>query len=284
MKINLVLLGTGGGPRMSRGTCWPTSMVLDVGGRPYLIDAGLGVTRQFVEAGYDLADLHTVIVTHHHSDHNLELGPLLHTTWVSSYPRSLNVYGPPGITELIEGFLLSLKFDIETRQSDEGQYPLKSLIRSNVYTEGPVLEDDRVKVFAMRVNHPPVYHCYALRFEIADKIIVFSSDTSALPKLGDFAQGADVLVHEVFHYERVKAMAKCLKEVKPNLLDHIVNGHTKAEEVGIIANIAEASHLVLNHIIPRDEKNIPRIDIYDQVRKTWKGKLTIGHDLMRIPL
>ena len=283
-NLSLVLLGTKGGPRLTKGSSWPTSILLDVAGKLYLIDAGLGVTRQFVEAGYDLADLETIIITHHHSDHNLELGPLLHTRWVSTRSRKINIYGPPGLINLLDGFYLSQQFDIETRIQDEKQAPFRDQYNPIEYTEGLVLDEQTVRVTALRVQHPPIYHCYALRFDIGGKSIVLSSDTAFLPQLSEFARAADLLVHEVMHYEGVKKMCQRLKMIKPNLLEHISNGHTKAEDVGRIASMAGVGHLVLNHFTPPDEKNIKPIDFFNEVRKTWSGKLTVGTDLMRIAI
>ena len=97
----VILLGTKGGPRISTGSSWPSSSVVELSGRPYLVDCGMGVTRQFVEAGYDLGQINTILLTHLHSDHCLELGPLLHTIWVSSPKREIKVYGPPGTSNLV---------------------------------------------------------------------------------------------------------------------------------------------------------------------------------------
>ena len=71
------MLATKGGPRLTAGSSWPDSVVLEISRRTYIIDAGLGVTRQFVEAGYSLDDIHTIVITHHHStpfdSHNLDI-------------------------------------------------------------------------------------------------------------------------------------------------------------------------------------------------------------------
>ena len=48
----------------------------------------------------------------------------------------------------------------------------------------------------MRVDHPPVTDCFALRFEHDGRSVVFSADTAFFPPLADFARGADILVHE----------------------------------------------------------------------------------------
>ena len=73
----LVLLGTKGGPAIRKGGPSPTSHLLVIGGHPYVIDCGLGVTRALVEAGMALPELRNIIITHLHSDHVLEMGPLV---------------------------------------------------------------------------------------------------------------------------------------------------------------------------------------------------------------
>ena len=81
----VVLFGTKGGPRLIKGGSWPTSSALVLNRKVYVIDAGLGVTRQFIEAGFTYDQLETVFITHHHSDHNLELEVL--STQAGSGPR-----------------------------------------------------------------------------------------------------------------------------------------------------------------------------------------------------
>ena len=114
-KNKVVLLGTKGGPRMEKGLSWSTCSVIEVDSHPYIVDCGLGVTRQFVEAGYSLRQDHNIFITHHHSDHNLEFGPLIHTLWTSGTSDNVAVYGPEGTKNLMDGFLASQKIDIETR-------------------------------------------------------------------------------------------------------------------------------------------------------------------------
>ena len=72
----LILLGTKGGPRVARGRANPANVVM-VNDRPYEVDCGYGVTRQLVEAGIEAQEVRTIHITHNHSDHMLELGPLV---------------------------------------------------------------------------------------------------------------------------------------------------------------------------------------------------------------
>lgn len=280
----LVLLGTKGGPRMAKGSDWPTSMVLDVGGRPYIIDAGLGVTRQFVEAGYSLGDVHTILITHHHSDHILELGPLLHTVWTSSPMREIEVYGPEPLEASVELFFQSVAFDVRIRMEDEKQADPRGMFNCHEFKEGPVFEDDRVRVTALWVPHPPVHECYALKFETEDRTVVFSADTAYHPPLAAFAKDADLLVHEVMHREGAKRMCERVKGVKPNLWEHMVAGHTFGEDVGRIATEAGVKHLVLNHYTPFDDPAVGHAEFQAIVRETWAGRLTAGRDLMELEI
>ena len=282
--VKLVLLGTKGGPRLTTGSPWPTSMVLEVSGRPYIIDAGLGVTRQFVEAGYALDDVHTIVITHHHSDHMLELGPLMHTIWTSSPPRKIRVLGPAPLVQSVDLFFQSMAFDVGVRMADEKQADPREMFECREFGEGPVMQDDLAQITALRVVHPPVSECYALKVQAAGKTVVFSSDTRFFPPLAEFAKGADVLVHEAMHREGMERMCARLKSIKPDLHAHMVAAHSSGEDAGRIATAAGVGHLVLNHLIPLDDPAIGPAQFEAEVRKSWNGKLTVGRDLLKIEL
>lgn len=284
MTDRIVLLGTKGGPRLSTGSSWPSSSVVQFSGRPYIIDCGLGVTRQFVEAGYALADVHTILLTHLHSDHCLELGPLLHTIWCSSPMRVIRVHGPPPLKRMVDGFFTSMEYDISMRMEDEKQRDPRDMFECVEFTEGPVLRDDLIEVKALRVVHPPLTDTYALRVQGEGGTVVFSGDTSYFPPLAEFAKGADILVHEVMHREGTERMCERLKEIKPNLMEHMIAGHTFGDDVGRIATVAGVGHLVVQHFTPGDDPQTGPAEFEALVRRTWNGPLTVGSDLTSIPI
>src|SRR5262245_49344171 len=116
----LVLLGTKGGPRVGRGRANPANVVV-VKGRPFVIDCGYGVTRQLIEAGIPPQQVRTILITHHHSDHILELGPLIYNVWACGLREPIDVWGPPPLRRIIDGFLQSMAYDIDIRIEDEGR-------------------------------------------------------------------------------------------------------------------------------------------------------------------
>lgn len=280
---DIILLGTKGGPAIRQGGALPTASILRMGGRTLLIDCAIGAARSAVEAGVSLLEIDAIFITHLHSDHVLELGPLIYTAWTTGLQRPITVYGPPGIAEYWQGFMASMAFDYQTRLADEGRPPLMDLVRVVTYTEGAVMGDDTLTVRALRVDHPPVTDCFALRFAGAAATVVFSSDTCYFPPLADFAKGADVLVHEAMLVDGVEALIKRTPGAA-RLREHLYASHTRAEDVGRIATSAGVGHLVLNHLLPADDPKFGESDWRAALRPTWSGPLTVGRDGLRIPL
>src|SRR5437588_846445 len=182
-RTRLILLGTKGGPRVSIGRANPSTLLL-VGGTPYLIDCGYGTTRQLLAANVALNTVRYVFITHHHSDHNLEFGPLLHNSWVTGLPMQVDAYGPPGLNQLTRSFFDSMKIDIDTRMADEGRPDLRRMVTTHdVERAGVVVQNDRMKITAALVRHPPFAHAFAYRFDASDRSIVISGDTTYAPAL-----------------------------------------------------------------------------------------------------
>jgi ribonuclease BN (tRNA processing enzyme) len=276
-RDRLALLGSKGGPALRPGGPWPSSSLLEIGGRNIVVDCGLGVTRGLADAGISLKALDLVFITHLHSDHLLELGPLIHTAWTAGLATPVTVLGPPGIGHYWRRFCQAMEFDIEIRIADEGRPDILDMVSIVEFGEGRVMEESGLKVSALRVDHPPVTDCFALRFEHDGKSVVFSADTAYFPPLADFAKGADILVHEAMLEEGIERLvAKTGNGAR--LREHLLASHSFAEEAGRIATDAGAGRLVLNHLIPADDPEIGEVDWIAAVRKTWAGDLTIARD------
>lgn len=272
-----MLLGSKGGPALRPGGPWPSSSLLEIGGRTIVVDCGLGVTRGLADAGISLKALDLVFITHLHSDHMLELGPLIHTAWTAGLATPVTVFGPPGTGHYWQRFCQAMEFDIEIRIVDEGRPDIADMVSIIEFGEGRLMEERGLKVLALRVDHPPVTDCFALRFEHAEQSIVFSADTAFFPPLADFANGADILVHEAMLEDGIERLvAKTGNGAR--LREHLLASHSLAEEAGRIATDAGVRRLVLNHLIPADDPEIGEADWIAAVRKTWAGDLTIARD------
>jgi ribonuclease BN (tRNA processing enzyme) len=283
LTARLVLTGTKGGPALRPGGPWPTSSLLQLGEKNIVVDCGLGVTRGLTDAGVSLKELDLVFITHLHSDHLLELGALLHTSWTAGLSTPVRVFGPPGTGHYWRMFAQAMEFDIEIRIVDEGRPDIRDLVVVEEFSEGTVLEEDNLSVSALRVEHPPVTDCFALKFQHDGISVVFSADTVPFPPLAEFARGADVLVHEAMLSEGVdRLVARTGNGAR--LKEHLLASHTFAADAGRVAAEAEIGHLVLHHLIPADDPEIGEKEWIAAVRQTWEGPVTIGRDGLAIDM
>ena len=161
----------------------------------YVFDCGVGVATQLARADVRLSSLRHVFITHHHSDHNAEYGPLLLTAWGAGLRTRVDTWGPPPLARMTELFLQLNDYDIRTRTQDEARVPLAPLIRPHELNQGGVvLQQDGVVVNCALVDHPPVTPAFAYRLDTPDRSVVISGDTKPSDALIRLARGADVLV------------------------------------------------------------------------------------------
>ncbi|WP_439154553.1 MBL fold metallo-hydrolase [Yoonia sp.] len=283
MTNSVALMGVKGGPAIRPGSHMPTAILLRLAGKTVLVDAGLGVTRGICDQGVPLTGIDMIFITHLHSDHYLELGPLLHTAWTAGLNRPVPVIGPAGLAAYWAGFGQSMDFDIALRVRDEGRCDFAPLAQISALAEG-VTDYGGITVTAMRNHHPPITDSYALRFDAMGKSVVLSGDTAYLPQMADFASGADLLVHEAMLREGVEALCARMTNGDERLRQHILNSHTDAADVGRIAADAGVRQLALNHFVPDGDPDFTDAHWTAEVRKHWSGPLFLGKDGMVISL
>jgi ribonuclease Z len=99
MDLSLFFLGTAGSvPSARRGL---PSLLVRRGGDRLLFDCGEGTQRQLLRS-VGLVDLDCVFITHFHADHWLGLPGMLKSFALRERSEPLTVYGPRGLTELMD--------------------------------------------------------------------------------------------------------------------------------------------------------------------------------------
>ncbi|WP_338829904.1 MBL fold metallo-hydrolase [Bradyrhizobium sp. 27S5] len=282
-RTRIVFLGTKGGPRVGNGASNPANVVV-VNDTPFVIDCGMGVSRQLVNAGVPIPSVKYIFISHHHSDHNLEYGNLFYNAWAAGLSTPIHSFGPKGIEAMTKDYWELNKFDVETRIEDEGRPdPRKLLIAKDITDDGMVLKTSDVTVTAFRTPHPPITDNFAYKFETPDGTIVFSSDTAYNPKLAEFAGGADVLVHECLYVPAVDRLVAKTRN-GATLKKHLLDSHTSTEDVGRIAAAAGVKTLVLSHFVPGDDPLVTDDDWTRDVKTNFKGRIVVAKDLMELKL
>ncbi|QFS84527.1 ribonuclease Z [Roseivivax sp. THAF40] len=279
---SVAILGVKGGPAIRPGSSMPTALLVQMGGARLLVDAGLGAARGVCDQGVALTALDGIVITHLHSDHYLELGPLLHTAWTAGLKREIPVWGPRGLAAYWQHFLASMAFDIELRIEDEGRRLLSDLVRIHEMPDEIVLGS--LAVTATLNHHPPLSESYALSFAAGSKRVVFSGDTAPFEGWEVFCRGADLLIHEAMLEAGVDATLASLPHHAPELRTHILRSHTEAAEVGRLAAAADVGHLALMHFVPEGLSGFGPEIWESEVRRHYAGLLTLARDGVRLTL
>lgn len=273
----VVLLGTGT-PNADPLRSGP-SVAIVVNDTPYLVDFGPGVVRQAAAMspsyggaidGLEVDKLAHAFLTHLHSDHTVGLPDLLLTPWVLERDRPLELFGPEGTRSMAEHILKAYEADIKYRLY--GLEPANNegwRVNTHEISEGVVFEDDNVKVEAFPVRHGTWPNAFGYRFTTPDRVIVISGDAAPGASLEKYAQGADILIHEVYSVEGFQRR-------DPYWQKYHSTNHTSSHELGEIASRARPGLLVLYHILfwGASEETL-----LEEVREKYSGDVVIGDDL-----
>ena len=280
-ESRVVILGTAGGPT-PKPNRFPAAYALVVDDDVYLVDAGNGVAQQLARAGIGINRVRHIFISHHHSDHDADVGTVALLAWATNPQLPVTVWGPAPIRAQMAAYREYARFDIDTRTADEGRPDFDAITRVvEFHEEGLLLDDGKVKVRCVRNLHPPIRESYALRFDTPDRSVAFSGDTTYSPSVVALAKGADVLVHEVMYLPALDALIASEPNAK-TLREHLLASHSTPEQVGRVATEAGVGTLVLSHFVPGGPMVADQTWLAE-VRPHFSGRIVIAHDLMTLP-
>ena len=274
--MQITLLGTGV-PTPNPNRRGP-SQVIRAGEENILVDCGSGVVNQLVQSGIRPPQINHLFITHHHSDHYIDLDHFIISRWIFGDDTPLHVYGPPRQKAMIENILQLHEYDLNIRVEHQGTGRSLPQIIVHEFDEGEVLETDGLKVTAFRVEHPPVDYAFGFRFDAKERSIVLSGDTRPCENLVKHAYRVDLLVHECMDAAKVPFVPGSGWESAEQRLDAMARYHTFPDQLGMVAKDAAPKLLVTTHMNPFSEPE----ELRKIIGRDYSGPLTIGEDLMTL--
>lgn len=272
----VVILGSGNpNPDPDHSGC---SIAIIVNNEPYIIDFGPGLIRQASALSdryggpikdFNVKNIKTAFLTHLHSDHTTGFPDLILTPWVMGRDEPLQVYGPEGIKKMSSHILEAYKEDIRYRLY--GLEPANNQgwrVNAHEIKEGLIFTDDNIKVEAFLVKHGSWPNAYGFRFTTPDKIIVISGDTRPSENLLKYAEGADILIHEVYSKAGYDTKTEFWRKY------HAMN-HTSTYELAEIAKKAKPGLIILYHTLYWGSTDQ---DLLDEISSIYDGKVVVGLD------
>lgn len=275
-EIQVTLLGTGSpGPVLNR---FGPSTLVEAGGQKFLFDAGRGALQRLAQIQVRWQDVDGVFLTHLHSDHLVGFPDLWLTGWLlaGARDRPLNVWGPRGTKKMMALLEQAYEYDIRIRLYDDRAAPDGVVLLAEDIGEGTVFEKAGVKVTAFEVDHRPVKPAFGYRVDYGGRSVVLSGDTRLSENLIRYAQGVDLLIHEVAAPEAFRRAGG-----SPERAQSVIAHHTTPEQAGDVFSRVKPRLAVYSHIVP---PSATEQDLIPPTRKTYSGPLELGEDLMVIEI
>jgi ribonuclease Z len=256
----------------------PTSQVLEIRNRLFLIDCGEGTQVQLRKNKIKFSKINCVFISHLHGDHFFGLVGLISTFSLLNRTTDLHIYGPKGIKEII---CLQLKLsnswtsyglffhELESKESElifeDTKVIVKTIpLKHRVYTNGFLFQEKtrERKLDISAVQNYEIDKCYyqnikngkditlddgriidnlTLTFDPIPSIsYAFCSDTIYDESIIPIINAVDVLYHESTFLESEEKLAEKTM-------------HSTAKQAAKIALKANVKQLILGHYSTRYE-------------------------------
>ena len=274
--LKVVLLGTASGPLVNLQQ-FGASTLIEAGSIRLLFDCGRGATQRLAQVGVPLGSVSRLFLTHLHSDHVIQIPDLLLTGWAGGGARRVpfEVWGPAGTVDMMDHMQQAFAFEIHMRRDVDEKIPGEGIkVLSHDIKQGIVFDEAGVKVTAFLVDHGPVEPAFGYRVDYRGYSVALSGDTRPSENLIRFAQGVDVLIHEVLDPDLVRARA-----IVPNreAIEAVIAHHTTPEQAGEVFSRVKPRLAVYSHA-PNTEA------VMTQTRKTYAGPLQGPEDMLTIDI
>jgi ribonuclease Z len=264
----------------------------------WLFDCGEGTQRQIAKAELSLFHLEKIFISHLHADHVLGVCPLLATRGLIGATSKVTVYGPVGITRLITDTFNGTKSGVPKSMLEivelsnlfldgcknrlvNGEYSIDAFSVPHVHftVAFVVTEIDRQGTFhadkakGMGINPGPIYR----RLKDGETVtlddgrivdgktlvdpprkgrkLAVVCDTSNAEAIIPAAMDCDAMIHEATYANADVALA-------------VANGHSTAEQAGLLAKRLNSKALLMSHFSPRyDQRAEDGLCIDDLIRE-----------------
>lgn len=220
----------------------------------YLVDAGAGSARVAALGRLPLERLEAVFLTHFHSDHIAALPEFNLSSWVAGRPRPLTIYGPAGVSEVVDGLNDAFRLDRTYRVAHHGEEllaPDLGVMEARLMEAGTVLKTGDLTITSFPVNHDPVRPAVGYRFDYLGRSVVISGDAIVTPSLINAATGADLLLQDSLSLPIVRSLEKASAGTRmQKIFSDIQSYHAHTSDLAALVAQSGVRQLALYHLIP----------------------------------
>jgi ribonuclease Z len=250
------------------------STLIEAAGETLIFDVGRGALQNIYLSRIDPRSVTKIFLTHLHSDHIEGLPSIWLTPWfMFGRKTQLEIWGPEGTRQMIEGMRMMYGHDLEHRANALFKREYLDIAVHEI-APGLVYQDAGITVTAFSVEHDDGNPAFGYRIDAAGRSVLLSGDTTYSENVVKFGTGADLIVSNVVAFSEPMTKAGILKPVLDKL--------TTPEQAAAIFSKAKPRLAVYSHVV---KKELPGDEGDDVVIKRtraagYDGPLVMGKDRM----
>ena len=293
--VRVLICGTGS-PEISSAKAQACTLV-SAGGKMFLFDVGDGAVRSLAHSKIPVNQLERVYITHFHSDHFNDLATLINAGWIWGRKSPLEVQGPVGTKQVLDGFAQAYALDEGYRSTNMPHLAKNRAVAFGVpleitFAEGQhavrVYDKDGVTIDATLVAHDPVKPALGYVLKYKGKKVFISGDTEVSPVNMDAMRDANLAIHESYAAHMVRRaipqMKKLGMDFEATVAERTIPYHADNMALAKQAQEAGVKHLLLTHLIPYPDSFVVRQMYTENMAEHYKGKITVAQDGMTLVL
>jgi ribonuclease Z len=280
-EMRIISLGTGMPNQRpkQKATCW----LVELGnGDKFLFDIGTGSTDNLSGLEIPYEYLNKVFISHLHADHFGDMDALYVGGLISGRVGPMRVWGPSGsrpelgTRAALDGMLKMLAWDIEGRK---GRLPASGQVLEVHEFEykgenAVVYQENGVTIRSWPANHA-IDGAVSYGLEWNGLKFVFSGDTYPNKWFVDYAQKADIIIHECF--VSIPDLVEKMNFPVARALNVGSQIHTAPPAFGKVMSVCKPRMAIAYHFF-NDFDTAPKI--MWGIQKTYDGPLTLASDMM----
>ena len=220
----------------------------------YLVDAGAGSAQVAAIGRLPMERLDAVFLTHFHSDHIAALPEFNLNSWVAGRPRALSVFGPAGVSEVVDGLNDAYRLDLKYRVAHHGEEllaPDLGVMEAKLMEAGTVVDFGDLSITSFQVNHDPVRPAVGYRFDYRGRSVVISGDATVTPGLIDAATDADLLLQDSLSLPIIKSLEKAASGSRmEKIFFDIQDYHAHTSDLSALVEQSGVRQIALYHLVP----------------------------------
>lgn len=243
-------------------------VAIQVDDRLFLVDAGAGSPNVAALGNLPLDRLQAIFITHFHSDHIAAIGDFNLMSWVAGRSQQLEIVGPEGVEQVVDGFNRVYALDRGYRVAHHGRElipPALHELQARTIDPGIVLDADGLVVRAFTVNHHPVAPAVGYRFEYAGRAVAITGDTIVTEGLREAVRGVDLLLSDALSLPIVRTMERAAAAAgrprQERIFLDIQDYHASTASLVDFARDAGVDRLALYHLVPAP-RNAVMTDVF----------------------